>query len=85
MLSILQTFLPDAFKLDNMPNLLGLEEEVFLREDDQDYHHGVMDQDYHHGVMEDRSRRFQASFIGCCDLQPGRENIFQTKKLIKRN
>ena len=42
-----------------MPSLLELEEEVFLMKDDGP------------GGKDDKSRRFLASYIGCCDLQSG--------------
>lgn len=47
-----------------MPSLLELEEEVFLMKDDGH-------QDHSPGGKEDKSRRFLASYIGCCDLQSG--------------
>ena len=55
--------LPDDAQI--MPSLLELEEagEVFQEEDSP--------QDDHHGVKDDKSRRFLASYIGCCDLQSG--------------
>ena len=49
-----------------MPSLLELEEagDVF-QEEDRGH------QDLLHGVNDDKSRRFLASYIGCCDLQSG--------------
>ena len=47
-----------------MPCLLELEEEVFRRRDDGH-------QDDPPGGKEEMSRRFLASYIGCCDLQSG--------------
>ena len=49
-----------------MPSLLELEEEVFLMRDE-----GHQDDPHPPGGKEDKSRRFLASYIGCCDLQSG--------------